>query len=184
MLLQVKAIGLVLLITMNSSFGAVSEKELIKGVFFGTGKVANEVTYIKNSYALKNKLQEKDLKAAEEFTNKLAVSIIKKNPLFVKDFTRAVNEKNIVEVLHHIEQADTILLTLNDSREVYDPNAVGVAVAVVAVVAVAVHNVVAVTSVAAVAVAVTVKVALRTTNDEDSLIHRERLAMELVKSLN
>lgn len=178
MLKKIKISVLLTLLSINNNFAEVSNKELIKGVFFGAGPVAKKVDYIKKSYSLNGKLSGSDLIEAEVITDKLTAKIIEKHPRFAKDFTAAVNQGNLTEVLHHVEQADTILTSLYD-EETYNPEATGVAVVAVAVVAVAVHNAVAVTSVAVAAVAAAVKLALMTTNDEDSLLHREKLAMEL-----
>lgn len=174
---------IVILLNTTNIFAEVSKSELIKGVFFGAGPVSKKVEYIKKSYSLSEKLSGSNLAEAESITDKLTAKVIEKHPIFAKNFTAAVNKGDLIEVLHHVEQADTILTSLYEEQDNYNPDATGVAVVAVAVVAVAVHNAVAVTSVAVVAVAAAVKLALMTTNDEDSLLHREKLSMELSRSL-
>lgn len=180
-----KLIGLLVLLTMNSAFANVSQKDVIKGVFFGAGPVADKVDYINKSYSLKNKLNYEELKQAEILVEELSKRIIKKNPRFAKELTEAVNKKDMIEILHQLETADTVLTSFQQDflGEANNEAGMTVAVAVVAVAAAAVHNVAAVTSMVVVAVAAAVKVALRTVDTEDSLMHRELLSMELVNGL-
>ena len=175
------AILLLSLLSMSNAFAEHSQKDVIKGVFFGAGPIAEKIDYIKKNYSLKSKIAQSDLDRANDFVDKAVTEIIKNNPQFSSELTKAVNEKDLNEVLHSLERADTILTTFEHGRDHKDK-------ATVLIYAPTLALDVTLTQIAFVKSADgsdnnLQELALRRFDTKDSILHREQLAMELVGDL-
>ncbi|TNF30556.1 MAG: hypothetical protein EP319_04740 [Deltaproteobacteria bacterium] len=176
-----KVFLLLSLLSISNAFAEHSQKDVIKGVFFGAGPIADKIDYIKKNYSLKSKITKSDLDRANDFVDKAAAEIIKNNPQFSSELTKAVNEKDLNEVLHSLERADTILTSFEQGREHKDKATVLVT-APVLVLDVALTQIAIVKSKDASENNLQ-ELALRRFDTKDSILHREQLAMELVGDL-
>lgn len=176
-----KMILLLSAMLMSNAFADYSPKEVIKGVFFGAGPIAEKIDFIKKNYSLKSKVTQSDLSRANDFVDKAVEEIIIRNPQFSLELTKAVNEKNLNEVLHSLESADTILTTFEHGREHKDKATVLITDPTLALD-------IALTQVVIVKNGDDLdnnlqELALRRFDTKDSILHREQLAMELVGGL-